>query len=249
MQAPIIEKIESINQEFYQKFARSFAATRQHVQPGVSRLLGDLPRFGNWLDIGCGNGNLAVALAKKVRRGYYLGLDSSRELLKEAEYNVNRTLHLPEMKLEFQFADITDPEWMCILPSIIWDGAMLFAVLHHIPGSQQRQQLCKQIRTLLPPGNLLYLSVWQLKHSQRLMARIKPWDQFGIQPGDVEEGDVLMDWRAKVFGDTKDEAFRYVHIFEEEELHVLAEEAKFTVFDSFYSDGKEGNLGLYQIWR
>ena len=41
---------------------------------------------------------------------------------------------------------------------------------------------------------------------------------------------------------------RYVHIFTENELVDLAESSGFEVKDTFYSDGKEGDLGLYQCW-
>ncbi|MGB9586464.1 MAG: class I SAM-dependent methyltransferase, partial [Anaerolineales bacterium] len=64
----------------------------------------------------------------------------------------------------------------------------------------------------------------------------------GIDPQDVEENDYLLDWREGGLG------FRYVHHFTKEELKRLAEETGFEIIQSFYSDGKEGNLGLYQVW-
>jgi len=249
MQAQIIEKLESINQEFYQKFAHSFASTRRRLQPVVSRLLNGISKSGNWLDIGCGNGTLAIAWANQGRKGFYLGLDFSQALLDEARQALDLCTDSMDMKFEFRLVDINRTDWLRDLSGITWDGIMLFAVLHHIPGSQQRQQLCMQIRELLPPGNLLYISVWQLQNSPRLMARIKPWQSIGIQETDVEAGDVLMDWRAKVPGEESHEALRYVHIFNEEELQALAGKANFSVINTFHSDGKEGNLGLYQIWR
>jgi len=40
-----------------------------------------------------------------------------------------------------------------------------------------------------------------------------------------------------------------VHHFNEPELADLAESSGFDVLDTFYSDGKEGNLAIYQTWK
>jgi tRNA (uracil-5-)-methyltransferase TRM9 len=57
-----------------------------------------------------------------------------------------------------------------------------------------------------------------------------------------------MDWRAEINGGTTAGGLRYVHIFSESELSDLAATSGFDVSEKFYSDGKEGNLGLYQTW-
>ena len=40
-----------------------------------------------------------------------------------------------------------------------------------------------------------------------------------------------------------------MHHFSEAELAALAEGAGFEVVETFLSDGAEGNLGLYQVWK
>ena len=57
-----------------------------------------------------------------------------------------------------------------------------------------------------------------------------------------------MDWRGEQAEGSKRVGLRYVHIFNANELAGLAEQSGFRVVDQFYSDGKEGNLGLYQTW-
>ena len=64
--------------------------------------------------------------------------------------------------------------------------------------------------------------------------------------GDVDAGDVLIDWRAE--GESAGAALRYVHAFSEEEMQRLAGKSGFQIRESWSSDGKEGNLGLYQVW-
>ena len=124
----------------------------------------------------------------------------------------------------------------------------MFAVLHHVPGKEQRLNLVREINSLLSRGTELYLSVWQVQKSPRLMSRLVPWEDADIDGSEVDEGDVLIDWRAEAGGQPSEKGIRYVHIFTEGELSDLAEQGGFTVKESFYSDGKEGNLGLYQIW-
>ncbi len=58
----------------------------------------------------------------------------------------------------------------------------------------------------------------------------------------MDENDYLLDWRSGGRG------LRYVHHFNETELSKLAESSGFEIVETFYSDGKEGNLAVYQTW-
>jgi len=55
-----------------------------------------------------------------------------------------------------------------------------------------------------------------------------------------------MDWRADP---GKPAGLRYIHHFSAPELQALGESQGLVLQDEFFSDGKEGNLGLYQVWR
>jgi len=248
MQPETIAKLHQINQEFYQTFAHSFASTRRRIQPGIRKVLQDIPTNGHWLDIGCGSGALAVEWKRQQRIGLYKGVDFSRELLNEAEKEIQAEQLPADLEVNFSFADLTSFGWDVPFKNTIWDGALCFAVLHHIPGGELREMICASIGRLLDKQKKLYLSVWQVRNSPRLMQRILPWSQVGMKEDDLETGDVLMDWRAGAEGNGSSQGLRYVHIFTESELSVLAENSGFKVEESFYSDGKEGNLGLYQAW-
>ena len=71
------EKLLAINRQFYERSASSFSLTRKKLQPGVKRLLAEVPPRTDILDLGCGNGNFALALAKTAYAGRYLGIDAS----------------------------------------------------------------------------------------------------------------------------------------------------------------------------
>ena len=248
MEKHIVEKINLINQEFYRNFAKSFSATRGHIQPGVARLLIRTSKIDRWLDIGCGNGTLAQALVEQDFSGRYLGCDFSQGLIKEAAKRLNSIPRSTSADFDFLCMDVNQGGWDKKILSDSWDILSAFAVLHHIPSVEQRTALCRQIRDLLLPNSKFYLSVWQLKNSARLSARIQPWETAGIRDNQVDEGDVLMDWRANQAQGERTHGLRYVHIFSEDELGQLAQDANFKIVDTFYSDGKEGNLALYQVW-
>ena len=247
MDAETLTQLNRINQEFYQKYADSFARTRQKIQPGVSKILEKIARSGNFLDIGCGNGTLARSWVEKKYTGLYFGIDFSNSLIAKAKENV--LSRREEQKIVFQQTDLNSDEWSGSLPHEEWDAIFCFAVLHHIPGKTRRKLLCTQLRKLLAAGKDCYVSVWQLRNSPRLAKRIQPWEIVEVDPSHVDPGDVLMDWRAHNAGGYHGQAFRFVHIFTADELTELAQISGFSVADTFYSDGKEGNLGLYQHWK
>jgi (p)ppGpp synthase/HD superfamily hydrolase len=124
-----------------------------------------------------------------------------------------------------------------------WEAVTAFAVLHHIPSTEMRLNLLRTVHDLLSENGKFIHSNWQFLNSEKLKARIKPWENAAVQASDVDAGDYLLDWRSGGQG------LRYVHHFNESELSALADEAGFRVVDSFYSDGESGDLGLYQIWE
>jgi SAM-dependent methyltransferase len=125
---------------------------------------------------------------------------------------------------------------------IHFDAIFLFAVLHHIPGNELRLQLLRKVRLLLKADGRLIHSEWQFLNSERLRARIQPWETIGLAEGDVGPGDYLLDWRQGGTG------LRYVHHFSAEELEELAAKAGFRIIESSLSDGENQRLGLYQAW-
>jgi len=98
-------------------------------------------------------------------------------------------------------------------------------------------------RHLLKPGGRFALSNWQFLNSERLRERIQLWERARLSAAEVDEGDALLDWRSG------GEGLRYAHHFSEAELAELACESGFRILETFYSDGENGRLGLYQVWQ
>jgi hypothetical protein len=96
---------------------------------------------------------------------------------------------------------------------------------------------------LLKKDGLFVHSNWQFLNSPRLKARIQPWESIGLSPDEVDANDYLLDWKRGSAG------LRYVHHFDEHELEELAQAGGFGIVETFHSDGENGKLGLYQIWK
>jgi tRNA (uracil-5-)-methyltransferase TRM9 len=228
-----------INREFYTQFGDSFSATRHRIQPGVRRVLERLKGDESILDLGCGNGELARELAKRGHRGSYLGVDFSRPLLRDAEFQAEG------FSARFMEVDLTQFSAFSHQLSVTdqWSLMTAFAVLHHIPSTELRLEILRVVHQLLKEDGIFVHSNWQFLNSVKLKARVQPWEVVSLSGSEVEAGDYLLDWRSGGHG------LRYVHHFEEQELSDLAKESNFSVIDTFYSDGETGNLGLYQVWQ
>lgn len=239
MQPSIAQRLIELNRKFYTDFGESFSATRGRIQPGVRRVLDTLDGNETILDLGCGNGELARTLARDGHRGTYLGLDFSLPLLSDAEL-------VPEgLSAEFREVDLTQLSAIGGQLSAIspWTLVTAFAALHHIPSVELRLEILQTVHELLPPGGHFIHSNWQFLNSPRLRSRVWEWSEAGLTESDVDENDYLLDWRSGGTG------LRYVHHFSEDELAALAKSIGFDIVETFYSDGKEGNLGMYQVWK
>ncbi|MFZ5856564.1 MAG: class I SAM-dependent methyltransferase [Chloroflexota bacterium] len=236
MDSATAARLIQLNRDFYDRFGADFSATRQRLQPGVTRLLPTFARDASILDLGCGNGELVRALARNGHRGSYLGLDFSVPLLTDASA-------LPEgFDVKFMEVDLISA-WALNVQRSTFNVITCFATLHHIPSAELRLHLLKTVSTILAPNGRFILSNWQFLNSAKLRARIQPWERIGLTSADVDAGDYLLDWRRG------GEGLRYAHQFSEEELAELARESGFEIVEAFYSDGEGGRLGLYQIWK
>lgn len=249
MRPETIQSILDINRQFYQIFGDAFAATRRRIQPGVRKVLTELPREGNWLDLGCGSGALALEWIRQGRCGSYCGIDFSEVLLAEAQRSISQIKIPNDLSIQFQQADLLGEDWSHQCSQKTFDGILCFAAMHHLPGRVNRLRFLQQVRCLLQPGSLFFHSNWQFQHSPKLVARIQPWRTVGVDEMDVETGDTLLDWRYSLPGQAEKSGLRYVHIFSLEELANLAAETGFAVAETFESDGEGGRLGLYQRWE
>jgi tRNA (uracil-5-)-methyltransferase TRM9 len=229
-----------LNRQFYARFAGEFSRTRRSWPPGFSRILPYLKSGFNVLDLGCGNGRFLVFLAESGWTGRYTGLDSSEALLADARATAGERTHIPGT---FVLADLFAGDWTeTVERAGPFEALVTLAVLHHIPGRDHRVAFLARCARLLPPDAPLVVSTWQFMTSERLKKRVVPWEAAGIRPEDVEPGDYLVGW-----GEGSPGA-RYCASIDESQLKAMAAEAGLTTWETFLSDGHEGNLNLYGVF-
>ncbi|HIE53791.1 MAG TPA: class I SAM-dependent methyltransferase, partial [Chromatiaceae bacterium] len=232
------ERLLALNREFYATFAHPFAASRPVSDPGLRCVLSHIPRRARVLDVGCGNGRLALLLDRERPGATYLGLDAVPEVIEVARAQAEP---LTSISAEFRVADVARPGWSDALLGTTFDCAALLAVLHHIPGFDLRARVLCDLAGLLEPGGRLILSTWQFLGSRRLRRKIVDWMEVGIAEEKLEPGDYLLDWKREGRG------LRYCHLVDEAEVERLAAESGFYVQKTFRAGGREGNLSLFAV--
>src|SRR3989338_8415398 len=244
MNPAIARRLADLNRQFYAEHAVAFAHRRLTPQPGIARVLGQIPSGARVLEIGCGDGKVAQALRVSRNAIAYWGLDLDPTLLARARQAMLASAPPSSQPWSFTFAlaDLTAPDWARVLPPEPFHWILAFSVFHHLPGSGCRQQVLRTLGEHLAPGGTLAMSNWQFMRSERLKARVRPWSSIGLTAAEVEPHDYLLDWER-----SGRHGLRYVHLLEEAEARALAESAALKVIEVFQSDGVTGTLADYVL--
>jgi SAM-dependent methyltransferase len=205
----------------------------------VTRLVQQVPPRARILDLGCGSAPVLELLAARSSCASYLGLDFSQPLLDLAAQGCPQPLPFP---VRFEQADLFEPDWAQNLCGS-FDCILSFAFLHHLPSHAARQAFLRRVYALLDPAGRFFFSTWQITRSSKLRSRILPWTIANLSESDVEPGDYLIDWRQGGVG------YRYVHEVGKTERIRLARASGFKEEETFASDGEQGNLSDYSVWR
>ena len=199
-------------QAVYDRIADHFAKTREYAWPEVESFISDeRDRYGSLdraLDLGCGNGRHAQALAEAGAS--VVGLDVSRGLLAEARQRADERgfavdlVHGDGSRLPFA-ADR-------------FSQVVYVATLHHLPTREARRRSLSAVGRVLAPEGRALVSAWSTAH-----------DRF-----EATEGfDTTVDWTlpgGKTVG-------RYYHIYDPQEFRADLDAASVDVVDCRISSG------------
>ena len=220
-----------MNARFYERYAEQFDGTRMSGWAGWGELIALLHRERplRVLDLGCGNGRLAWALARAQRQdpalqlSHYHGVDRCLPLLETARDHTRRQ--------ELSFSCSWSPwAWGSLTPQDPphppsaegrWSWVTLFGVTHHIFGFERRLELLAFAAQQLEPGGLLSASFWDFGASSRWDKKRVPWSHLSAEWGEdlslIEEDDALLGWGGS------EETLRYCHWVSPQEEETLSE--------------------------
>jgi SAM-dependent methyltransferase len=233
-----IERLLALNRDFYASFAEHFAASRSVSDPALTSILPHLPYRATILDVGCGNGRLALLLDQERPGSTYVGVDAIPELIADARAEASQ---LPRTEVTFRVVDVTRHNWTKDLPCVPFDCAVVLAVLHHIPDFNLRGKVLRGVANVLKPEGCAILSTWRFLAHQRMRRKVVDWGEIGIDESELDPGDYLLDWKRGGRG------LRYCHMVDEEEVERLAAASGFAVRETFRAGGREGDLSLFAI--
>jgi tRNA (uracil-5-)-methyltransferase TRM9 len=246
MDQRIVQRLLALNRAFYATFARSFADSRTTADPALACILPHIPQRARVLDVGCGNGRLALLLDHQRPDAVYVGVDAVPQLIEIARAQAH---NLTSISAEYRVIDIADPGWGHSSHSPpspgslepLFDCIVILAVLHHIPSLDLRTQVLREATSLLAPDGCLIISTWQFLDSARMRRKIVSWAEISIPEESLEPGDHLLDWKREGRG------LRYCHLVDEDEVKHLAAATGLRIRDSFRAGGREGDLSLFAV--
>ncbi|MGB1250580.1 MAG: class I SAM-dependent methyltransferase [Candidatus Promineifilaceae bacterium] len=232
MRAEIVQRLIEINHIFYRDFATEFSGSRYAAWDGFAPLAAHLPDpCSRFLDVGCGEGRLGRYLLEADRVQEYIGVDFSEGLIAEARARA--------AKDTFFVRNLVAPDALAGFGR--FQGIASIAVLHHIPGYENRLRLVREMAAHLEPDGRLIVSGFQFLNSERLRRKLLDWSVEGVDSAELEPKDYLMDWKRGGNGT------RYLALIDHAEKEKLAHDAGLTIVDQYSMDGKEGNLNLYTV--
>ena len=233
MKPTTVTQLNTLNREFYARFAGSFAASRARTEPGLERVLAEVHPGDRLLDLGCGHGRIARLVPGGTT---YTGMDYAAEMLEIARQQAEAA----GIPARFVVGDLLAETWSdAVAGPFAW--VVLRAVLHHIPGYANRLNVIRRAARRLAPHGQIVMANWQFLEIERLRKRLLPWERIGLTEADVEPGDYLLDWQRDGY------ALRYVHLVDEAETARLARDAGLALRESFRADGHNNRLTLYAM--
>ncbi len=119
-------------------------------QPALMALLEEYPPMEPVLDVGCGSGDLAIALAQAGRR--VVAVDFAEAAIAQARQKASRLAPDVSERVEFRVADALRPSR---LPGRF--GAVVDSGFHHLFEAGERDRFAEDLATALEPGGRFYL--------------------------------------------------------------------------------------------
>ena len=236
--------LNTLNLAFYREHGAAFSAKRERPWRGWSKLLDWVPGEGRLrvLDVGCGNARFGRFLAEHRSPERYTGVDASEPLLAIA-----RQAAPMAAKCDFQLADFVSTSPERALPGGPFDLAVLFGVLHGVPGRERRRALLEAVTKRVTLGGRVVFTCWNFTEDRRLASRIVPWDrapaELALDRRELGPDDHLLPWGEH------GRVLRYAATVGPAERAWLTAELPVEVVAEFADDGPGRDLNRYTVLR
>ncbi|MDQ3008793.1 MAG: class I SAM-dependent methyltransferase [bacterium] len=247
MNSDTIKRLNQLNQDFYSTTAPEFDITRQTAWEGWYQLLPLIPELADKnapfrvLDLGCGNARFASFLSKELPQItiYYLGIDSSQELLHKA-HTVTGLSSFRVQQLDI-VTTLINKSTIIAPDEELFDLVVAFGVMHHIPSNSLRQAFVQEMVRLCKPQGKAVFTNWLFKDDPTLSQRLIAPAELEIQAKDLEPNDFFIDWKRGT------PAIRYCHHVDETELQTVIEQSGARLERTYLADGKTQQLNRYVV--
>lgn len=255
MNNQVARRLDALTEEFYQRNAVSFDATRQSSWPGWSKCLeaaglqGQNPERLKVLDVAAGNLRFARFLndAFPDTELIYTVVDSCEPLLANSKPISHGRVNVQVIDLIEELLKGNEDLFSACGQQ---DLAVCFGFLHHTPTEEARIHLLQSIVEALKPGGIAAISFWRFMEVPSLAKKTQWTTQKALQKlclseSDLDQGDYLLGW-----GETSD-SWRYCHNFNDAELKRYCEAltGSAELVQHFRSDGRPGDLNSYLVLR
>ena len=233
------------NKATYDLIGAEFSDTRDRLWPEMELLVKKYVKKNNKiLDVGCGN----ARLLGRLNNVYYLGVDSSKELINQAKRKLGIS-YLPYGTQKLQatmggnrsskFINFKELDMLRLgkLQEKNFDIVFMFASFNHIPSKELRLKVLEDVKKLLKPAGLLIMTNWNLwqmgvkKNVWNCKIRRKKMPK--NKKSDVGFKDVITFWESRR-GNAGGEL--YYRAFTKRELRQLLRTAGFKIIENYYSD-------------
>ena len=226
-----VQALNELNRQFYTRTAPEFDQTRQRAWQGWLQLIPYLKAPLSVLDLGCGNGRFGVFLAETLPGHVtYHGIDNNPALLAAAQASF---ASLPNLTATLTEQDLIEmlPEYASV------DLVVVFGVIHHVPGAENRKKFLKALADYVAPGGMLCFASWRFYEYERFRDRFAKWPETITR----EEHDYLLDWRRG------EHALRYCHYVDDREQAELIAVSGLEEMTTFRADGSDNRMNCYSL--